>query len=423
MIFAETIYKLGAKKRNPTLAARYGELKASEKASREELEAIQLRKLKRLIALAYEKTAFYRRLFDERGLTPDDFNSLDDLQKLPILDKETVRARAEEMRVPDCGPTVYSETSGTTGTPFVFYKSEEWDSAARAAQMRGYSWYGVAPWDRNGYLWGRTCGAGLKTRLSDALVNRFRLFSYDADEVARFARKLRRADYLEGYSSMIYNLAKEINARGLGPVPLKMIKGTSDKVFESYQSEVERAFGGRMINEYGASETGLIAYECPHGHMHVAMENVIVEVDDGDAVITNLHSTSMPLIRYRLGDRITLDRETRCPCGMAHEIIGEVSGRIGATIFGREGKYPGSTVSYIVKSMVVKLGSSVLFQGVQEEKGKLTLCFDRPLTPQERSVVDGACAHYFGGDVEVTVTCDPALGGRIEKFRYFISRV
>lgn len=85
------------------------------------------------------------------------------------------------------------------------------------------------------------------TKTYDFLLNRFRIFSYKDAEIKRFAKKLKYATYLEGYSSMIYEVAKLINRNKLGPFNLKMIKGTSEKIFDSYQQEAINAFGKKLL--------------------------------------------------------------------------------------------------------------------------------------------------------------------------------
>ena len=417
------IYKIGCRKRNPSLYNQYSALKESETWTREQLQRYQLKKLKAILQLAYEKTEYYHQLFDKCGFRVDNVHSLEDLKRIPILEKKDIIENASAMRNYECRNVFYSETSGSTGQPMVFYRSEEWDSAGRAAQMRGYSWYGVKPWEKNGYLWGHLYGSKfeLKTRVLDALVNRFRLFSYGEAAVSKFAHKLRKADYLEGYSSMIYEVAKRINEMNIGPVPLKMVKGTSEKIFDSYQQEVQKAFGKKMISEYGAGESTLIAYECPYGNMHVVMENVIVEEENGEIIVTNLHSTSMPIIRYRLGDYIILDRKKKCPCGMQHEIIIEVVGRIGKTIYGKEGRYPSLTLYYIFKAVALKTGKTVNYQGVQREKGILELHLEQSVTETERIAIIGECSNYFGMDMQIKIMPGTLVRDYSKKFQDFIT--
>ena len=114
------------------------------------------------------------------------------------------------------------------------------------------------------------------------------MFSYSENEIRKFTSKLKEATFISGYSSMIYEVAKLANKMGLsGSFNLKMVKGTSEKIYDSYQEEVQKAFGQKMISEYGATEAGIIAFECPEGYMHINMENVILEEVDGEAVVTN----------------------------------------------------------------------------------------------------------------------------------------
>jgi phenylacetate-CoA ligase len=154
---------------------------------------------------------------------------------------------------------------------------------------------------------------------------------------------------------MIYELAKAINRKGSDKYKnIKMVKGTSEKIFDSYQEEVRKAFGKKMISEYGAAETGIIAFECPKGKMHINMETVIVEEENNEVLVTNLISRSFPVIRYKLGDYIELDPGTRCDCGRVHPVIKEVLGRTGKVIYGKSGRYPSLTLYYVFKNLAIE---------------------------------------------------------------------
>ena len=88
---------------------------------------------------------------------------------------------------------------------------------------------------------------------------------------------------------MIYEVAKIVNELELkDQFNLKLIKGTSEKIYEKYQEEVKKAFGAKIVSEYGAGESGLIAFECPENNkMHINMQNVILEEINGESVVTN----------------------------------------------------------------------------------------------------------------------------------------
>lgn len=81
--------------------------------------------------------------------------SPDDMKVLPVIDKSVlIRNNGDIQSTYKFDKLQFSETSGSSGKPLLFYRDEEWDSGHRAAVMRGQSWYGIMPWDRNGYLWG-----------------------------------------------------------------------------------------------------------------------------------------------------------------------------------------------------------------------------------------------------------------------------
>jgi phenylacetate-CoA ligase len=411
--------------RNPKIQECYRSLKQTESLSLRELKDLQLRRLKVLLEKAYAKSPYYRELFDRHGVRVADIRTLDDLARIPVSTKDDVLANAGRIQIADCGEkTFYSETSGSTGKPLVFYRNREWDGWANAAVMRGYSWHGVSPWERNGYLWGYNIAPRkrLKVRLLDALQNRFRMFSYKGEDIDRFVRKLSRADFLEGYSSMLYEVAKRVNAAGTKHrYRLKLVKGTSEKIFDSYQEEVRKAFGRKIVSEYGSAETGIIAFECAAGKMHVTMETVIVEDPDGELVVTNLVSNSFPIIRYKLGDSVRVDRQTRCSCGMAHEIVDEVTGRIGQVIHGAKEQYPSLTLYYVFKNLAMNHNVVLNYQVIQEQKGAVLVNIENDFVQPVHELLLKEFGKYFGSDLEVQVTYQVPRSDFTRKRKDFVS--
>ncbi|TOH87149.1 hypothetical protein, partial [Vibrio parahaemolyticus] len=76
---------------------------------------------------------------------------------------------------------------------------------------------------------------------------------------------------------MIYEVAKLANKKNIQLSNIKFIKGTSEKIYDFYQDEVQRAFGQKIVSEYGSAESGIIAFECPYGNMHVNEECCVLE--------------------------------------------------------------------------------------------------------------------------------------------------
>jgi len=98
----------------------------------------------------------------------------------------------------------------------------------------------------------------------------------------------------------------------------KGVVSTAETLSDERRIVIEHAFSAPVINEYGAKDAGIIAYQCPAGNMHVTEENLVLEVLDvktntkvrdgqsGSATITDLTNYSMPRIRYQLGDIVAL---------------------------------------------------------------------------------------------------------------------
>ena len=407
MVFSESFFKAGSRFRNPHLAKNLAFLKVSESWSLDQLKAYQLERCQKLLRFSSAHSSFYEERFDLSGFDVDRFTDLDQLKLLPPVLKSDLIAQNSVIHTTERQPfnkLFISETSGSTGEPLMFMKDEVWDSWNRAAIFRGYSWYGVTPWDRNGYFWGYNTDASKawKTKLMDALQNRFRIFSYDRNELIRFVQQLERAKYLHGYSSMIYEVARIINEESLDAsrLDLKLVKGTSEKIYDHYHHEVQKAFGQKMVSEYGAAETGIIAFECPHGSMHLNLEGCIVEEEDGEILVTNLNAYSFPVIRYRLGDAIVLEDESfECACGMKHQVLREVTGRVGKRIFGKSETYPSLVVYYVFKNLYLDAGLTVNGQFVQKKKGHLLVKVEQVLTNEIRTRINAELESYFGADM------------------------
>lgn len=427
ILLKKLIYLLGVKIRNKKIFDSYKFLKETENWNRDKLKLYQFKECKKIINFAYNNSLFYKNKFDENNIKPSDFHNLNDLSKFPIVTKDELLKNNKDIQCKEkFNKLFFSETSGSSGEPLVFYRNAKWDARHRAAMFRGYSWYDIDPWDRNGYFWGYNIDSKekLKTRILDFLQNRFRIFSYDKASIKKFAKNLYNADYLEGYSSMIYETAKIINQNEINiNANLKMIKGTAEKIYDKYQEKVQRAFGKKMISEYGAAEAGIIAFECPKGNMHITMENVIVEEEDNEIIITNLLSKSFPIIRYKLGDYIKINTEKQCSCGMKHYIIEDVLGRVGNLIYGKTNRYPSLTLYYIFKNLAINHDISLNYQAIQDKKGELIINLEQYINQTEKKLLINEIEKYFKNDLNYIINSNMNIKNKDKKQKDFISNI
>ncbi|HHH76597.1 MAG TPA: phenylacetate--CoA ligase family protein, partial [Phycisphaerae bacterium] len=192
----------------------YRHLKKSQWTPSDKLAELQLSKLRKLVAIALNNTSGYADLAGlEESFVP---KTLDDLQLLPILDKDTIRTHLDSLVNRDVpGGPIRFATGGSTGEPLVFYldrRRQGWDKAAR---MLTHEWFGVRPGDREIYLWGspiEITGQGKIKAFRDRMINEMLLPAFDLtkDRAGEFISAIRRfkPKSIYGYPSIIAMLCR-----------------------------------------------------------------------------------------------------------------------------------------------------------------------------------------------------------------------
>ena len=94
------------------------------------------------------------------------------------------------------------------------------------------------------------------------------------DEIIKF-----KPEYIYGYASALYTFSQLMLKQNLKiPFKLKAVVSTAETLHDFQRETIEHAFKSAVVNEYGARDGGIIAYECPKGSMHISAENIIMEV-------------------------------------------------------------------------------------------------------------------------------------------------
>ena len=243
-------------------------------------------------------------------------------------------------------------TSGTTGTPGIFLEDRHWDAVLSAVNLTriGAEWYTGAV--IGGMLKGRGVtasvfagnghflGAAMIARQRHARAARARqLFlipvTLPLPEIVQRLNELQPAMF-SGYASALALLAQEQLAGRLKIRPA-LVVSSAEPLSDENRALLARAFGVPPRNNYSCSEGGVMGFECRRGQMHLNADWILFEpVDErGRAVepgqlarrvlITNLANRVMPILRYELGDRVSLAPEP-CSCGITLPVV-QVEGR------------------------------------------------------------------------------------------------
>ncbi|MDA8164336.1 MAG: hypothetical protein M0017_04815 [Desulfobacteraceae bacterium] len=310
----------------------------NERRPLEELRELQLRRLQRLVAHAYQEVPYYRRSWERLGFHPGDLRSLDDLQKLPVIDKAAFQQHPEELLAGSFRgqPLTAVRTSGSSGKPLRFWVSPPCNQFRDAQFLRPYLsngrrlldkgvWFKVNPlpppkwFQRIGMLREQTIYPGVDLR----------------EQAAAFRRLA--PDVLMGHASSAARLASHLQEEGAPFKRPRMVFTDSELLTPQMRRSIREAFGCEPLDVYGTYETENIAYECDHHQgYHIALDAVIMEFirdgrpagpgEEGEIVCTVLTNFTMPFIRYNLHD-LGSYRTGPCTCGRTFPLMKMIGGR------------------------------------------------------------------------------------------------
>jgi phenylacetate-CoA ligase len=324
------------------------QLEQTQWLPREELERRQLAALRRLLIHAGTFCPYFRARWVDLDYQIEDIQSLDDFQRIPTMDRETVRENRAAMRSTVPGTKLLSKsTGGSTGVPLHFdYDSDSLDRRF-AAWHRGYAWAGAEPGTKQFYFWGvplrdRSWRQKLKDRAYNGLYRRRVVSSFDfredaAREILRQFNRY-RPDVLVAYTNPLYYLARAIEDQRLQPRSPRAVVVGAEKLYSFQRQLIERVFGAPVFETYGTREFMLLGAECPHhAGLHLTMENCLVEIldddgqptppgEEGNVVVTDLTNYGMPFIRYANGDRAVAGWKS-CVCGRGLPLLTQITGR------------------------------------------------------------------------------------------------
>ncbi|MDQ3337649.1 MAG: hypothetical protein M4D80_21005 [Myxococcota bacterium] len=372
------------------------QLEKTQYWSSDALNDLQVGLLRRLMRHASLHTPYYRGLLEERELHYNDFRRVEDLRKLPLLDRDTVRLTldARTASVPPL-PVITKSTSGTTGEPVVVRYNAESRHWRDATRWRGYGWAGYRIGRRALHYWGAgpSSPSWLKRQkvlLDHALKRDLYLDCTPRSEEALAgcvaALKEFAPHVMVAYAAGAAALARFVNEQGLRDWSDIPVLTGAERLWPADREQIEAAFGP-AFETYGCRETMMISSECEaHDGMHVAMETMIVELlvreadgsirdarpgELGEIAITDLHNLACPMIRYVTGDMAMALAPSSCACGRTLDKVGTIEGRVTETLRDGHGRPVGGLVFNILFGVLDHVARK--FQVVQRLDGSVVM--------------------------------------------------
>jgi phenylacetate-CoA ligase len=307
------------------------------------------------ILAAARNVPAYRRLWAEAGVDPDEVRTVDQLDRLPSIDKNFVREAGQAMCNPGAlgSEELWLRTSGSTGAGLPVRQTVEFDRRQWAVWWRYRTWHGVEFGDRHGNFGGKPMVPAERDRppfwrsnpfmkqvyFSNAHMRPPHLDAY-CDEIDR-----RRLKFLGGYPSLLTLLAEHMVRGGRRLPSVRAVFFGAENVLDHQRELITRAFGFPPRSHYGLVEGVANISECPEGRFHVDedfawVEFLPIEGSEGlyRIVGTTLWNEAMPLVRYDTGDVAAIDADPQpCPCGRSGRQVRRIDGRQEDLIVRRDG--------------------------------------------------------------------------------------
>ncbi len=296
---------------------------------------------KEMLRYAYTQSPFYQSLLQKKKASAEDL--MEDWTKVPVVDRRQMVC-ADECVIPSSSQSspegnqrIYDMSSGSNGMfmgipwsvkDMISSVSPLWDCRSR--------FYGLKVQDKSCFfhMYPDFCDEGTAR---DPRSNRkdlgFSVLGLTEDRVERIYQEMRNYEpkWILMPPSVALLFADYISKGKAKEIPsLKCVELIGEWVTDKQRKQIEKAFHCKTVNIYGSYEMNAIAYECPEGHMHLLEDNVFAEImdgqkvlpdgEEGDIVLTSLHNTLMPFVRYSLGDRGKISTK-KCSCGHPGRIL------------------------------------------------------------------------------------------------------
>jgi phenylacetate-CoA ligase len=407
--------------------------------SQQEYDVFLQNKKEEIVDFHLQNNSFYQQLVGNKT----------DLkwEDLPILNKQNLQKPLDERLSKGYSrKNIYlNKTSGSSGTPFVFAKDKYCHALTWTSIFMRFGWYKI---DFNRSYQARFYGIPMdfigykKERFKDFLTHRFRFPVFDlSDEILeQFFRKFKtkKFDYINGYTSSIVLFAKYLEQKNivLNEIcpTLKACFVTSEMLFESDKKLLEKQFGVPVINEYGASELDLIAFENPNGEWQVNAETLFVEIldennnvlpygEEGRIVITSLFNKAHPFIRYEIGDIGILDEKGTPQKPILKKLIGRTND---IAILPSGKKSPGLTFYYVTKSIVEDDGNvkEFIIKQTQIDCFEIEYVSDTTLDKDQIQKIEKAITLYLEPNLNFTFSQKTVLerskSGKLKQFKSYL---
>lgn len=350
--------------------AGYLELVKHETWSKDELQDYNFKQRVKILTFAYENTEFYKKLYDDAGLKPQDIKTEEDWNAVPVVTKQMISEHSREIEVRDAVEKYgfVANTGGSTGKPLRVFRDKRhfW----QAPFWRFYGWHvgrkcgcpfaDVPIWGMDQAYLDRSLYRFTSDELKQRTINFWPIQYYYlspyqefAEQALNFVNETTKSPLVRfyAYAGAIDLFADYCLQNHLQIPNVAFVEVCASPVNQIIRDKVQKTFGCNVFDFYGSNEMGPMAVECMHSgeghHLHVLSDLLHIELlsdngapvegeDIGNTVVTSFTNRVFPFVRYDHGDRTHWINKS-CECGLPFPCIAPVKGRVSDYLSTRSG--------------------------------------------------------------------------------------
>lgn len=401
-------------------------LQKSQKCSFEEQIKMQKKNLLNIIKHAVNNVPYYNKLnIDLENFAEETI--FEDIKNIPFLDKNILRKEFESLQYNGGDRKTYYNTSGgSTGEAARFIQDDYYSDWNLAASLLFDSWTGYQLGEPTIQLWAAERDIVYDKRdykhlLAEWIRNRKLLnaFKMTEDNIIQYIEQINmfKPKLIVAFVNSIYELALYAFRKNIVVHSPKGIIVTAETLYEEQREIIQKVFNCQVFNRYGSREIGAIACECEKQNgLHINIFNQFIEVvnddgkscdfgEEGNIVVTNLKNYSMPIIRFKIGDRGVLS-DRICECGRNLPLFDKIIGRTNSFIRTRKGTVDAPAVLslFLYKNDKEVFESFSKFQIIQEEIDKIVIKVKiekHDIWQKEKEILRFKFSKVFNDDTEV----------------------
>lgn len=415
-------------------------LRKNARLETSKLTEMQEKKLRAMVRHAYENVPFYHRRFEANNVKPSQIRTTHDLRKIPIVTRKEAQENSSSMISvkTDSVRCAQHKTSGSTGIPLAVFSDNYAQEHMSVVALRQFLECGGRLRDKQIQLRGQG-GSNLPNSRNKPFYERIGFLRTEwvipiaiTESIISYLR-MYKPNIIVGYPSFMQIIYEKIESQNGAEISPRIIFCTGEVLNRHCRAMMESAFGTQVVDSYGCTEAGDLAWECPDEDIgyHINADSVILEFvkdgesaapgEEGEIVLTNLFNYAMPFIRYNIGD-VGVPSDERCPCKRTLPLMHLLKGRSDDFIILPDGK----RLSPLGILNMENFAQVSEYRVIQEKRDLVVLLLKMKEAYRKESVIRcvSALQKSFGTDIKIeTEIVEEIPRDNSGKLRRIISKV